>query len=337
MYCSNQFIKKNYKSMRASSYDVTGANNDSVPVPAGESKEIFLEGSGIIKHIWTTFLHENSKDYNSLQIKFEFDGEVTVDMPLAEFFALPDGNIHDLDSAPIQVSKTHNHPLKDTFESVPYRGAMNCYWEMPFLTSCKITLTNCDVVDYSWYYHVDWELHKTLPKDILYFHATKASQKTETVGEFIGHGETDFNEVHVGDVDNYVFCNIHGYMGHYMGLSLMIVAELNCNGSWWEGDEMLCIDGEAWPPRIHGTGLEDYFGLAYGFRVKDCRPQYGISHIEKNSQDPKQIAGKCCMYRFHLDTPIAFEKSFKGSLEHGHANITDAYYSSVAYWYGRKI
>jgi len=25
-------------------------------------------------------------------------------------------------------------------------------------------------------------------------------------------------------------------------------------GKWWEGDDMIFVDGEAWPPAIHGTG-----------------------------------------------------------------------------------
>lgn len=333
------FLKKAYKSMRASTYDITGGNHDYVKIPAGESKELYIEGCGIIKHIWTTFLHHGTKkNYHALDIKIEFDNqEASINMSVADFFALPTGNVYDVDSDKIQVSRTKNHPVKDVFEEKPYRGAMNCYWEMPFYTCCKITLTNHDIMDTGWYYHVDWEEYESLPEDILYFHATKNSEITVSQGEIMGHGKTDFDEIHIQDQDNYVFCNIEGYEGQYVGLSLMIDVGIDADGSWWEGDEMMIIDGENWPPRIHGTGLEDYFGLAYGFRVVDCRPQYGISYIEKVKEDKTQSAGVCCMYRFHTDSPIVFHKSFKGSLEHGHANKTDAFYSSVAYWYGRKL
>ena len=333
----NQFIKKGYKSMRESSYDVTGANNDYVYIEPGESKTITLNGPGIIKHIWTTFLHKNSKDYNSLQITFQFDGEEpSIDMSVAEFFALPDGNFRDINSMPIQVSRTKEHINKAVFENKPYRGAMNCYWEMPFLRECKITMTNHDEVKYGWYYHVDWEKHDTLPDDILYFHATKMHEVTDTIGEPMGHGVTDFDQVHYRDENNFVFLNINGYTGHYMGLSLMIDAGEGCDSSWWEGDEMIAIDNEPWPPRLHGTGLEDYFGLAYGFRVVDCRPLYGVTHVEKYPS-PKNMSGRFCMYRFHIDSPIVFEHSLQCSLEHGHNNKTNAEYTSVAYWYGRKI
>ena len=322
--------------MRASSFDVTGANRDYVNVEPGQSKTITLEGSGVIKHIWTTFLHQTSENYRSLQITFQFDeNEPSIDMPIADFFALPDGNMRDVNSLPIQVSVTKEHPNQTVFGKKPYRGAMNCYWEMPFLRKCRITLTNHDTVTYGWYYHVDWEQYERMPEDILYFHATQMQEMTQTVGEAMGHGNTDFDQVHDRDTDNYIFLKADGYTGHYVGLSLMVDAGVDCDSSWWEGDEMIVLDGEPWPARIHGTGHEDYFGLAYGVRVVDCRPLYGVTHVE-HYPSSKNMSGCFCMYRFHLESPIVFKNSIKCSLEHGHNNKTNAFYSSVAYWYGRK-
>jgi hypothetical protein len=31
------------------------------------------------------------------------------------------------------------------------------------------------------------------------------------------------------------------------------------------GVDMFFIDGEEWPPSLHGTGTEDYFNAAWGF------------------------------------------------------------------------
>ena len=37
-------------------------------------------------------------------------------------------------------------------------------------------------------------------------------------------------------------------------------------------------DGEAWPPSLHGTGTEDYFGAAWGFPSGEYDgPYHGIS------------------------------------------------------------
>ena len=33
--------------------------------------------------------------------------------------------------------------------------------------------------------------------------------------------------------------------------------------NWYgEGDDMIFIDGEGWPPSLHGTGTKDYFNIA---------------------------------------------------------------------------
>jgi hypothetical protein len=39
------------------------------------------------------------------------------------------------------------------------------------------------------------------------------------------------------------------------------------------------------------------------------------------------------MYRFHIEDPIAFEKSIRVSIETGHDNALANDYSSTAYWY----
>ncbi len=38
-------------------------------------------------------------------------------------------------------------------------------------------------------------------------------------------------------------------------------------------------------------------------------------------------------YRFHLDSPIPFEKYFKMTIEHGHANHRSDNFYTMAYWY----
>ena len=46
--------------------------------------------------------------------------------------------------------------------------------------------------------------------------------------------------------------------GQMVGLLLEIN---NVAGGWYgEGDDMVFVDGEAWPPAIHGTGTEEIFG-----------------------------------------------------------------------------
>jgi hypothetical protein len=39
------------------------------------------------------------------------------------------------------------------------------------------------------------------------------------------------------------------------------------------------------------------------------------------------------VYRFHTGSPVPFEKYFKMSIEHGHANHRSDNFYTVAYWY----
>jgi hypothetical protein len=103
------------------------------------------------------------------------------------------------------------------------------------------------------------------------------------------------------------------------------------NHTWFgEGDDMIFIDGEQWPPSLHGTGTEDYFCEAWGFPSGEYSAPYtGVSV----GRDTQNWSGKWSLYRFHIEDPVHFRKSIRVSIEHGHANDQGNDYSSVAYWY----
>jgi hypothetical protein len=43
--------------------------------------------------------------------------------------------------------------------------------------------------------------------------------------------------------------------------------------------------------------------------------------------------GASIMYRFHIEDPIAFRRSIRVSIEHGHANRRSDDLTSTAFWY----
>ena len=93
---------------------------------------------------------------------------------------------------------------------------------------------------------------------------------------------------------------------------------------------MIFIDGESWPPTIHGTGLEDYFHSAWCFPTGEYdSPYFGTSL----ASDTQEHFGKWSLYRFHIEEPIYFQKSIRVTFEHGHNNDQANDWSSVAYWY----
>jgi hypothetical protein len=99
--------------------------------------------------------------------------------------------------------------------------------------------------------------------------------------------------------------------------------------NWYgEGDDMIFIDGEQWPPSLHGTGTEDYFNTAYCPADKYDAPYHGMT-----LPGGPNWSGKSSYYRFHIEDAIHFRKSIKVTIEHGHANHRADDIASTAYWY----
>ncbi|MGQ9524554.1 MAG: DUF2961 domain-containing protein, partial [Armatimonadota bacterium] len=121
--------------------------------------------------------------------------------------------------------------------------------------------------------------------------------------------------------------------GHYVGTVLSIT--LAQDGWFGEGDDFFYIDGEE-IPSLQGTGSEDYFNDAWGFR-----PRTSIWFGQPRWQGWLAGDSGIC-YRWHVLDPVAFEKSLKVTIEHkgNREPAEDAWYierpdffSSIAYWY----
>jgi hypothetical protein len=81
---------------------------------------------------------------------------------------------------------------------------------------------------------------------------------------------------------------------------------------------------------LHGTGSEDYLTQAWGMHDK-AYLYAGVSIHENDRKRPERKA--LTSYRLHVLDPVLFEKSIRVTIEHGHANLQQNDYSSVAYWY----
>jgi hypothetical protein len=92
---------------------------------------------------------------------------------------------------------------------------------------------------------------------------------------------------------------------------------------------MIVIDGEPWPPRLHGTGSEDYFGHAWEMQPVAYPMTGSVVH-------ERDVPGLQVSYRFHLTDPIRFRRSILVSIERGHANHLADDWSATAYWYQRQ-
>ena len=85
--------------------------------------------------------------------------------------------------------------------------------------------------------------------------------------------------------------------GQYVG-TVYSVHQMD-NGWFGEGDDRFYIDGEDLPS-LRGTGTEDYFNDAWGFR-SFWTPFYGVPLF-----DGYFAGDRVSAYRWHLNDPIAF-------------------------------
>ena len=125
---------------------------------------------------------------------------------------------------------------------------------------------------------------------------------------------------------NYLFMETTG-SGQYVGVNYFVT----CPQPMWygEGDDMFFIDGEKWPPSLHGTGTEDYFNMSWCPKEYYIHPYYGLARVNEQTG----WLGNSHCYRFHIQDPIRFSKSLRATIEHGHNNDLTLDIASVAYWY----
>lgn len=327
---------KTSRSRRSSSWDRTGGNRDFEVVAPGDTFVMAdVEGAGRIEHIWMTTRCYSEKYLCKLVLEMYWDGEdnPSVRAPLGDFFGVGHATCTHYVSLPLSMVFSPRRGPKG-----PFAAAMNSYFPMPFAQAAKIQIRNeSDSPVENLFFYVDYQLtDEPIPDDVGRFCAYYRQEKPTTA---VVH-ELDAAEpapwelpgANLTGDENYVILDAVG-KGHFVGCVLSI-DNFNASNQWFtwpgEGDDMFFIDGEQWPPSLHGTGTEDYFNAAWGFPSGAyAGPYHGIS-LASSSQEH---FGLWSLYRFHLEDPIRFEKSLQFSIEHGHANDQGNDYSSVAYWY----
>lgn len=329
------FIKR-ARSLRSSSYDVSGANRDFKVVEPGATHVMAdIEGSGVIKHIWMTTRCYAPQYMRKLVIEMYWDGEdnPSVRAPYGDFFGIGHATGKHYVSLPVSMTFGERRGPKG-----PFAPAMNWYFPMPFGERARIQIINeSEEPIANLFYYVDYELYEEpAPDDVGYFHATwnqeNPTQAVEHALEEDNPAPWDLAGINLTGDENYVILDALG-TGHFVGC-LLNIDNFNASNqvfTWpGEGDDMFFVDGESWPPSLHGTGTEDYFGCAWGFPSGEyAGPYHGISL----GSDVQEHFGKWSLYRWHIEDPIHFTKSLRFSIEHGHANDQSNEYSSVAYWY----
>jgi hypothetical protein len=311
---------KKARSLRASSWDVSGRNGDAWGIKPGETKVLAdIKGPGCIKHIWMT----QGQGYRDVLIRIFWDDEEnpSVLCPLGDFFGLGNEIVNSYQCYLFSASTWGNNQRNGGC-------ALNCYASMPFKKSARVELINEGDKPHGQYFYIDYELYdEPLGDDVIYFHTQfRRENPCNGWGHEITvnvHEANIVNTERLAWTNNYLILDAVG-KGHYVGCNLSVS---NFQGTWWgEGDDMIWVDGYKWPPDLHGTGSEDYLNQAWGMQ-NNAFMHNGSSIHEGNTN------GYQTSYVHHLENPVRFQKELKVTIEHGHGNHLSNEMSSVAYWY----
>jgi hypothetical protein len=279
-----------------------------VRIAAGETFTLAdIEGAGAIQQIWMT--PTGHWRHSILRIYWDDQEQPSVECPVGDFFC----------SGWQQFS-----PLSSLAVCVNPGSAFNCYWEMPFRSRCRITLTNIGQEPMTVYYQINYTL-TNVGDDVAYFHA-----------QFRRSNPLAYKDVHI---------LVDGVSGQGQYVGTYIAWGTNSTGWWGEGEIKFFLDGDDPFPTICGTGTEDYFCGSYNFENKATKqyqeystPYAGLSQVIR----PDGVYAsqtRFGMYRWHITDPIRFERDLKVTIQALGWRSGGRYLplqddiSSVAFWY----
>ena len=281
----------------------------SIRIAPGEVRVIAdIQGPGAIQQLWMT--PTGHWRYSILRIYWDGADNPSVECPVGDFFACGWGKYAQVSSLAVCVNPG---------------SAFNCYWEMPFRKSCRITLTNIADDDMVLYYQINYTL-TDVPDDAAYFHA-------------------QFRRVNpLPYKTDYVLLDGVKGQGHYVGTYM--AWGVNNVGWWGEGEIKFFIDGDGQYPTICGTGTEDYFCGSYNFDVgkehggyrEFTTPYSGLAQvIRPDGLYASQT--RFGLYRWHIMDPIRFQQDLHVTIQalgwrsgRRYLPLQDDI-ASVAYWY----
>jgi len=321
----NMMVLNSNRTRRVSSWDREGGNSDFLTLHPGGTTTIFdVQGPGIVNHFYVTLMSRDLFVYRRAVLRMFWDDEESpsVEVPIGDFFGVPFSRPQFFQSAVLSVN-----PGRDRLST----EGLNAYFPMPFAKRARWELFNdSDAVFQNFWYHVNYENVTGLRPDLGYFHACwhRENPCEEVAPPPAQDQRTRGPHVNLTGDENYVILDAQG-RGNYAGCILQID---NLRHGWYgEGDDMIFIDGEKWPPSLHGTGTEEIFGGGACPNEPFFTPYCGF-HLVENPD----FFGQNAMYKFFINDPVRFQQSIRVTIEHGHANNLGNDYTSVAYWYQKE-
>jgi len=285
--------------------------------PRQQAEFCSLVGPAVIDALYLSLNSDDPQALRNTLLQIYWDGQEkpAVDCPIGDFF----GN---------------------GFCTIPFKtlavgleeGEFYCFFAMPFKRKARICLVN-DSAEHASKISLRIKHHTTGPMDGTtgYFHAKWRRQQVEAV---------DLQQSNLTGQYNYRILDVTG-AGRYVGAALNV---FNQNLYWWgEGDPMIFVDDDIWPPTVHGTGTEEHFNDAWGFH--DAIPAgqedpalqgasaMPVAAVLLDGIEPQHYHGPTAVCGFHLADSIGFQDRIQVTIEHGTENNLSNDYASTAYWY----
>ena len=241
-----------------------------VDVAAGKEVELInVRGPGCVRHFWLTATHPETLE---IEIHCDAAAQPQVKMGLHRFFGVLLGKEpYRIESAPIKL--------------LP-RNGYNCYFPIPFQSSCRIVLRASGGARSSVWSMVDWQKYEPqIRLTASRLHAVFSEEKpagafgTTLLGAVRGRG--------------FVAGIFHGIARHD-----------DTDMIWHTGGDTWLIDGEINPHVLRGIGSEDVFGYSFGVYKDSSQWVGGVHLVGENATASEMVA-----YRFFGPDPVAFKSS----------------------------
>lgn len=261
-----------------------------------DSKKIVIKDPGAIKRLLISLKAEDRNEaVKNTWLRIEFDGKITVNVPVGFFFGCGD-----------QLVET-----KDWYRKVDKEGNMVSFWLMPYQKNAVIQLVNRGNKIISGSFEVatgDWQWNDRS----MYFHAN-----FNRLNEMPAKTNKDFN-----------FIDLKEQKGVYAGDILQVYKAFR--GWWGEGDEKIYIDGSTFPDHF-GTGSEDYYGYAWGHpeifnNIFNAQP---IGNANTGNE------GTTVNSRVRSLDAIPFKNALRFDMESWQVYGGAVKYALACFWYGK--
>jgi hypothetical protein len=240
--------------------------------------------------------------WSQLQLQLQFDGELTVDVPVADFFALGSVDVDD----PAQL------PTRSLLTGRDARGVLYSYFPMPFAAGAEVALEN----------------RGDQPVTVAY------GVRRHAEGPLPGSGRFAiqlFDPAPSGGPEDLPLLTLE-QPGKWVGLFAELGSADVVDTMYLEGDERLYLDG-SFHPASYGTGTEDLFNAGFYF---DQGPFGRALHgLQWRGERPGPVASEdaSSAYRLMITDAVPFAAGLLAGLEPGPEGGLPMRARTVAYFY----